>query len=109
MRKTKSRLVEKLSTRQVRKIVRDLGLSISDDGLAFTVCGGQLLNGHTAPEWIADLNGCDCFEVAEPPMPEPRTHMPNALLELLTRKQNHGTHPIIERPELLLAENHADS
>jgi hypothetical protein len=54
-----SRLVEKLTVRQVRKIVRDIGMSISEDGLAFTVCGNQLVTGSDAPDWIAELNGLD--------------------------------------------------
>lgn len=44
-----------MSERRARKLARQLGLSISNDGLVFTVCGGQLVNGEQAPPWIAAL------------------------------------------------------
>jgi hypothetical protein len=59
------RMAEQMTTRKVRKLVRDIGMSISSDGLAFTVCGEQLVNGDDAPDWIAELNGSDCFEVVK--------------------------------------------
>lgn len=46
-----------MTHRTARKLARQLGLSISDDGLAFTVCGSQLVNGAPAPAWLAALNG----------------------------------------------------
>ncbi|MDI3559846.1 hypothetical protein [Bradyrhizobium sp. Arg816] len=46
------------------KLVRSLGMSISDDGVAFTVCGGQLVNGEDAPPEIQDMNGWTVDDVA---------------------------------------------
>lgn len=39
-----------------------VGMSVSKDGLAFTVMGGRLTSGQEAPEWIASLNGCTVEE-----------------------------------------------
>lgn len=39
------------------RFVESLGMSVSSDGIAFTVCGGQLVNGETAPPEIARMNG----------------------------------------------------
>lgn len=45
-----------------------LGMSLGDGesaGLAFTFCGGQLVNGDRAPEWIAANNGNCVDEIAD--------------------------------------------
>lgn len=55
------------------RIAQVLGLSmgeywgIDDDcrNLAFTVCGGQLVWGGAAPEWLASMNGCRVQAIAE--------------------------------------------
>jgi hypothetical protein len=39
-------------------------MSVSDDGVAFTVCGGQLVNGKTAPPEIARMNGWTADDIA---------------------------------------------
>lgn len=50
---------------QKRDLVRSLGMSISDDGVAFTVCGGQLVNGQDAPPEIQSMNGWTVDDVAQ--------------------------------------------
>jgi hypothetical protein len=45
------------------KIVRAAGMSV-EDGLAFTVCGGQLVNGEDAPDYIKEVNGSPVDEAA---------------------------------------------
>ena len=45
-------------------IVESVGMSV-EDGLAFTVCGGQLVNGQVAPDWVVRLNGSCIYDVAE--------------------------------------------
>jgi hypothetical protein len=47
------------------KIVEAAGMSVSDDGVAFTVCGGQLVNGQEAPQKIKDMNGWGVEDVAK--------------------------------------------
>jgi hypothetical protein len=49
---------------EAKKIVQAAGMAISDDGVAFTVCGGQLVNGEKAPPNIAAMNGWTVDEVA---------------------------------------------
>lgn len=39
-------------------------MSISDDGVAFTVCGGQLVNGEDAPLEIQAMNGWTVDDIA---------------------------------------------
>jgi hypothetical protein len=56
-----------------RDLVRSLGMSVSDDGVAFTVCGGQLVNGHEAPAEIQAMNGWTVDDVAGEVMAERRT------------------------------------
>lgn len=46
------------------ELVEKIGMSVSDDGVAFTVCGGQLVNGWDAPPEIAEMNGWTVEEVA---------------------------------------------
>ena len=52
-----------MTYRQAIRIVRNAGMSV-DDGLAFTVCGGQLVNGEDAPERIKAMNGWPVEDVA---------------------------------------------
>lgn len=52
-----------LTYRRACKITRSLGMSVSD-GLGFTVCGGQLVNGEDAPDWVAEMNGWSVEEIA---------------------------------------------
>ena len=48
------------------RLVESVGMSVlEDDGLAFTVCGGELVNGDEAPPAIARMNGWDVFDIAE--------------------------------------------
>lgn len=55
------------------RIAEALGLSMGeywgrdDDfrNLAFTVCGGQLVWGESAPEWLVKLNGCCVDTIAK--------------------------------------------
>jgi hypothetical protein len=52
---------------QYRKDVRrveSIGMSVSADGVAFTVCGGQLVSGETASPEIAGMNGWTVDDVA---------------------------------------------
>ncbi len=66
-----SRLVKR-SFGDCCRIARTLGMSMGeyqsrdDDsrGLAFTVCGGKLITGQPAPEWLARLNGCEVETIA---------------------------------------------
>ena len=53
-----------MTYRQCLKIVRAAGMSISDDGVAFTVCGSQLVDGRDAPPEIKAMNGWAVEEVA---------------------------------------------
>ena len=46
------------------RLVRSIGMSV-EDGLGFTVCGSQLVNGDDAPDWIAEMNGWCVDEIAE--------------------------------------------
>lgn len=50
---------------QQRDLVRSLGMSISDDGVAFTVCGGQLVNGEDAAPEIQAMNGWTVDDIAK--------------------------------------------
>lgn len=52
-----------MSFKQAKAVTRRLGLSVSG-GLGFTVRGGRLVDGSTAPDWIAKLNGCCVHEIA---------------------------------------------
>ena len=62
-------LADRLNLGDCNRIAQALGLSLGyrhsrdDDsrGLAFTVCGGKLVNGEDAPEWLANMNG-DCVK-----------------------------------------------
>ena len=53
-----------MNYRDARDLVRSIGMSVSDDGVAFTVCGGQLVNGHEAPPEIQAMNGWTVDDVA---------------------------------------------
>jgi hypothetical protein len=53
-----------MTYREALKIVRHAGMSVSDDGIAFTVCGNQLVDGREAPPDIAAMNGWCVEEVA---------------------------------------------
>lgn len=53
-----------MTMRTARKIVESAGMAVSDDGVAFTVCGGQLVNGDAAPPHIAAMNGWTVEDVA---------------------------------------------
>lgn len=53
------------------KMVEAVGMSISD-GLAFTVTGGQLVNGADAPPLIAAMNGWSVEQVAEQLSKQPK-------------------------------------
>jgi hypothetical protein len=53
-----------MTYRQMAKVCRSVGMSVSNDGLAFTVCNGRLVNGDHAPEWIRRINGCTVEEAA---------------------------------------------
>lgn len=55
-------------------LVRSLGMSVSDDGVAFTVCGGQLVNGEDAPPEIRAMNGWTVDEVAAEVSAKRATH-----------------------------------
>lgn len=47
-------------------LVEGIGMSVdADDGLAFTVCGGQLVNGDEAAPHIARMNGWPVQDVAD--------------------------------------------
>lgn len=46
------------------KIVEAAGMSVSKDGLAFTVCGSQLVNGQPAPPHIQEMNGAHVLDAA---------------------------------------------
>lgn len=46
------------------KIVEAAGMSVAD-GLAFTVCGSQLVDGRDAPANIIEMNGWSVEDVAE--------------------------------------------
>lgn len=50
--------------RKAVRFVESLGMSVSSDGVAFTVCGGQLVNGETAPPEIARMNGWTVDDIA---------------------------------------------
>lgn len=50
--------------RDARKLVESLGMSISGDGVAFTVCGSELINGEPAPPAIVEMNGWTVDDVA---------------------------------------------
>ncbi len=52
-----------MTYRQATRIVRNAGMSV-EDGLAFTVCGGQLVNGEDALEHIKAMNGWPIEAVA---------------------------------------------
>jgi hypothetical protein len=59
--------------RAARRLVRSLGMSISDDGVAFTVCGGQLVGGQDAPAEIQAMNGWTVDDVAREVVAKRRT------------------------------------
>lgn len=61
--------MDSLTYRQATRVCRSLGLSVSD-GLAFTVCGGQLVNGEDAPEWLRCMNGWPVEDVASAALKE---------------------------------------
>jgi hypothetical protein len=46
------------------KIVEASGMAVSDDGIAFTVCGDQLVNGEDAPPKIKEMNGWSVEDAA---------------------------------------------
>lgn len=50
--------------KKAKKIVRRLGLSVKGC-LAFTVCGGKLVNCDKCPEWLIPYNGADVYEIAK--------------------------------------------
>lgn len=54
-----------MTYRKALKIVRAAGMAVSDDGVAFTVCGSQLVDGRDAPPEIAAMNGWSVEEVAQ--------------------------------------------
>lgn len=54
-----------MTYRKALKIVRAAGMAISEDGVAFTVCGSQLVDGRDAPPEIAAMNGWSVEEVAD--------------------------------------------
>jgi hypothetical protein len=56
---------KRLDHKKCRALAESLGMSVSDDGVAFTVCGAQLVNGEPAPYWIARMNGLTVEEVAK--------------------------------------------
>jgi hypothetical protein len=47
-----------------RTTVERLGMSI-EDGLGFTVAGGLLTDGASAPRWIQEMNGWSVDEIAD--------------------------------------------
>lgn len=53
-----------MTYREVLKIVRRAGMSV-EDGVAFTVCGSQLVDGRDAPPEIAAMNGWAVEHIAE--------------------------------------------
>lgn len=53
-----------MNIKDAKRLVRSIGMSV-EDGLGFTVCGSQLVNGEDAPEWIAEMNGWCIDEIAE--------------------------------------------
>jgi hypothetical protein len=63
---------QRCSAGDCSRICEALGMSLGichgpmDDsrGLAFTVCGGMLTDGTTAPAWIARMNGWSHEEIA---------------------------------------------
>ena len=52
-----------MTYRQAIRIVRVAGMSV-ENGLAFTVCGGQLVSGEDAPDQIKRMNGWPVQDVA---------------------------------------------
>jgi hypothetical protein len=48
-----------------RDLVRSFDMSVSDDGVAFTVCCSQLVNGDKAPPEIQVMNGWTVDDVAK--------------------------------------------
>lgn len=48
-----------------QRIAEALGMSLDDDGCAFTVFGGHLTSWEDAPDWLADLNGNDVSDIAD--------------------------------------------
>lgn len=57
-------MAKRLSYKKAVEIVEAAGMSV-EDGLAFTVCGGQLVWGDDAPDYIKQVNGCCVFQAAE--------------------------------------------
>lgn len=53
-----------MSYRADKRLVESVGMSVSADALAFTVCGGQLVSGDEAPPEIQQMNGWTVQEVA---------------------------------------------
>lgn len=49
-----------MTNRKAYNIVREIGMVVKD-GLGFTVCGIQLIDG----DWIASMNGWTCHEIAK--------------------------------------------
>ena len=46
------------------EICKSVGLSV-EDGLVFTVCGGQLIGRDDSPDWIIEMNGWTTHEASE--------------------------------------------
>ena len=53
-----------MNIKDATRLVRSIGMSV-EDGLGFTVCGSQLVNGEDAPDWIAEMNGWCVDEIAD--------------------------------------------
>lgn len=53
-----------MTYKQAIKITKNLGFSVSKDGLGFTVCGGRLVNGTRCPSKLTRFNGSCVFEIA---------------------------------------------
>lgn len=52
-------------SRTLFRLVRELGLAIANDRLAFTVCGGRLVDDSIPPAWLGLCNGCTLSEVVD--------------------------------------------
>lgn len=52
-----------MTYRKAVRIVRQAGMSV-EDGLGFTVCGGQLVNGEPAPRHLIEMNGSHVEDIA---------------------------------------------
>lgn len=56
------------------KYVESLGMSVSSDGVAFTVCGSQLVDGRDAPPEILRMNGWTVDEIARNALESSASH-----------------------------------